>query len=188
MNTPGKADLSHDDVLAKMDALLKKHHIGTETSPPDERDFPVLTEIVDVPPRTPTAADEDILIDFEVDSDDFPVLEEVIPQQVEAPVLIPDDEPPVQYQAASVSSEPQPVTHTFPHGRTELPSALQDQALLEQRIADHIIASLDTALGNLLVQFSTHLESMVRETVAQEINRQLTALLRQDEEHGGAPE
>lgn len=165
---PGKTDVSHQDILAKMDALLKKHHIGGEPSGEGESDFPVLTEYADHAP--PTAGN----VGDDADGDDFPVLEEILP-------------PPLAAKAPRAGARfPPPAPPAAP--RQDAAAEHGDQTLLEQRIADHVLAAMDKALGNLLVQFSSHLETMVRDTVAQELNRQLTALLRDDDEHGGSRE
>lgn len=144
---------AHDDVLAKMDALLKKHHDGLTQAPGVDR-LPVLTEIVE---------DEAELI---------PVLTEVVeiaaePEPVEE-----------QHTAAVPAMAPDALhEHLDPHAL----------ALLEQQISTHIIAAMDKSLAVMLDQFGTHLESLVRETVARELQTQLPELLRQDK-RGASPE
>lgn len=145
---------AHDDVLAKMDALLKKHHDGLTQAPGVDK-LPVLTEVVE---------DEPELI---------PVLTEVVE-------IVAEPAPIEEYQAADA---PHAVTPDAPHEILD-PHAL---ALLEQQISAHIVAAMDKSLAVMLDQFGAHLESLVRETVARELQTQLPELLRQGK-RGAAPE
>jgi chromosomal replication initiation ATPase DnaA len=66
---------AHDDVLAKMDALLKKHHDGLAHEP-SKVDFPVLTEVVEehetaIPVLTEVVAVESV-VDVIATTDDSP--------------------------------------------------------------------------------------------------------------------
>lgn len=134
---------AQDDVLAKMDALLKKHHDGLAHAS-CVADFPVLTEIV------------------EEHEADIPLLTEVVEIEFELETgTVKDDSASVLENSA--------LDHLDP----ELRSAL------EQELSAHVIAALDQALAAMLDQFSGHLESMVRDAVAQELNHQLPELLRQ---------
>ena len=145
---------AHDDVLAKMDALLKKHHDGLTQAPGVDK-LPVLTEIVE---------DEAELI---------PVLTEVVEIAAEAE---PVEEHPTEEMSHAVAPDALH-EHLDPHAL----------ALLEQQISTHIIAAMDKSLAVMLDQFGAHLESLVRETVARELQTQLPELLRQDK-RGASPE
>jgi hypothetical protein len=218
-----KPEISQDDILAKMDALLKKHRINADQAPVVEDDFPILSEIVEVKETAkPVAppAHEDVLIDFDVDAmdEDFPVLEIPASDAVETSADIqtpeeivlfsapdqllpePEPEPQPEFEPAlepesemiveEASREPELVIQY--QGPSDIPAPAQeavvpvDLAKFEQAVTEHVLASVDAALETLLERFSTRLEAMVRETVTQEMNRQLTALLQQDE--GGSPE
>jgi len=153
------ASLVHDDVLAKMDALLKKHHDalarGSVTG-----DIPVLTDVVE---------------EAEVD---IPVLTEVIETESEVMTftLLEPDEPPL------------PDLQEFPLSGEAL-SRLDRQIMeaVEQRLPSHIIAAVDKALPVVLEEFAMQLESLVRDAVAQEIRQQLAERLLQAD-YGDVPE
>ncbi len=132
---------AHDDVLAKMDALLMKHHDGFAHAP-SVVDFPVLTEIVEEHEAA------------------IPVLTEVVEIEMDAAAITDD--------STSVLDD-SVLDHLDP----------QLRSLLEQQLSAHVIAALDQALAAMLNQFSGHLESMVRDAVAQELQLQLPELLRQ---------
>ena len=152
---------AHDDVLAKMDALLKKHHDGLAPAP-NVVDFPVLTEVVEeqeeiIPLLTEVVADE-----AEMDSPAFDLF-------FEAKAPTPDTEPPSLGGAALGHLDQQ--THT----------------LLEQQLSANIVTEMDKALAPMLDKFAARLESLVRDAVAQELRLQLPELLRQGE-HGAPTE
>jgi hypothetical protein len=205
-----KSDISQDDILAKMDALLKKHRINADQAPVVEDDFPILSEIVEVKETAkPVAppAHEDVLIDFDVDAmdEDFPVLEIPASDAVEAPKSLaleeiilfsePEPEPALEAEPGVLVEEPsrEPELVIQYEAPSDIPEPAAPEAVVpvdlakfEQLVTEHVIAAVDTALEALLERFSTRLETMVRETVTQEMNRQLTALLQQDE--GSSPE
>lgn len=189
------AGLVHDDVLAKMDALLKKHHDALARGSVTE-DFPVLTEVVEeaeevIPVLTEVVeieSDHMPAADFEAGGDD----QFATPDEDERHVLqdIPagfDDN-----AAQSVEMEDTPVSEFCqiePSQPKQEPFALSGEALeqldrrilemLEQRLPSHIVEAVDKALPVVLEEFAMELESMVRDAVAQEIRQQLTDLLRQ---------
>ena len=150
----------HDDVLAKMDALLKKHHDVIARSAVKE-DFPVLTEVVE-------EAEELI-----------PVLTEVVEIEREAmtfTVLEPDEPPPLLDVKASPLS-----------GEALVRLDHQIMEIVEQRLPSHILAAVDKALPVVLEEIAMQLETMVRDAVAQELKQQLAESLRQGA-RGDAPE
>ena len=200
---PVKSDISQDDILAKMDALLKKHHISADQVPVVEDDFPILSEIVEVKEAAKPAAPapEDIQIDFDLDSfgEDFPLLEIPAPEP-EKPAEISPEEEIILFSEPDLP-EPEPLVEETPTPEPELviiyeglpdtPSTQTDETIkqpdlsgIEQRLAENAIAALDKALEGMLERFSTRLEAMVRETVSQELSRQLTALFQQDGDPG----
>jgi hypothetical protein len=156
------AGLVHDDVLAKMDALLKKHHDALARGSVVE-DFPILTEVVE-------EAEEIIPLLTEVVEE----VAEIEPEAMTFTVLEPD-EPPPDMKSHPLSSE--------------MLSQLDRQirAALEQQLPSHIVAAVDKALPVVLEEFAMQLEMMVRDAVAQELKQQLTELLRQGA-RGDTPE
>lgn len=146
---------AHDDVLAKMDALLKRHYDRLERAPviPPAMDFPVLTE--EVP----------------VEEDAIPVLTEVVedqPEVSEFPFLLLED----------VDTEPVPETLTSDpsldlSGQSLENLDLRIQEILDQRLSAHIASAMDRAMSRMLAQFAMQLESAVREAVAEELRKQL---------------
>jgi hypothetical protein len=153
--TMDSARSAHDDVLAKMDALLKRHYDRLEKAPaiPSSMDFPVLTEEVQV--------EEDII----------PVLTEVVedkPVMSEFPFLLLED------------ADAKPASENLPH---DPPLSLSGQSLenldqrileiLDQRLSGHIASALDRAMSAMLDPFAAQLESVVREAVAEELRKQL---------------
>jgi len=158
MNQHG-ASTVHDDVLAKMDALLKKHHDAIDRASVKE-DFPVLTEVVE-------EAEELI-----------PVLTEVVEIELEAmtfTVLEPDEPPLLDVKASPLSGE----------ALVRLDRQIME--IVEQRLPSHIVAAVDKALPVVLEEIAMQLETMVRDAVAQELKQQLAESLRQGA-RGDAPE
>lgn len=158
MNQHGASPV-HDDVLAKMDALLKKHHDVIARSAVKE-DFPVLTEVVE-------EAEELI-----------PVLTEVVEIEREAmtfTVLEPDEPPPLDVKASPLSGE---ALVRLDH---------QIMEIVEQRLPSHILAAVDKALPVVLEEIAMQLETIVRDAVAQELKLQLAKLVQQKRQ-GDAPE
>ncbi|MDP2783929.1 MAG: hypothetical protein Q8O38_04965 [Sulfurimicrobium sp.] len=150
MNQHG-AGLVHDDVLAKMDALLKKHHDALARGSVFE-DFPVLTEVVE-------EAEEAI-----------PVLTDVVevePEAMTSTVLEPDAPPLPELETLPLSGE----------ALSQLDR--QIRAALEQLLPSHIVAAVDKALPVVLEEFAMQLETMVRDAVAQELQKQLSQLQKQ---------
>lgn len=146
---------AHDDVLAKMDALLKRHHDRLEKAPvvPPAMDFPVLTEVV--------PAEEEII----------PVLTEVVEEKAERhefPFLLLED-----------ANEPPPPEAPADDNTPSLSSQSlenldrQVQEILDQRLSAHLVSVMDRAMSSMLEQFAAQLESVVREAVAQELQKQL---------------
>lgn len=144
------AGLVHDDVLAKMDALLKKYH-DTLARGSVTQDFPVLTEVVE-----------------EVD-DAIPLLTEVV--GIEPGGVAFDELGAVETPHA----EELPLS-----GEALSQLDRQIRAAIEQRLPSHIVAAVDKALPVVLEEFSMQLENLVRDAVAQEVRQQLTELLRQN--------
>jgi hypothetical protein len=151
---------AHDDVLAKMDALLKRHHDRLEkaSSTPPVMDFPVLTEVVQT--------EEEVI----------PVLTEVVEEKTEMkefPFLLLEDD-----------LEPQTVDSSGDEVAPELSSQLlenlhsQIQEILDQRLPVHIASAMDRAMSTMLDQFSMQMQSVVREAVAHELQKQLGEIAR----------
>jgi hypothetical protein len=141
----------HDDVLAKMDALLKKHHDALARGSVIE-DFPVLTEVVEEAEEAiPLLTD---VVEIEPEAMTFTVLEP------DEPTLPDVETPPLGGEALSQLDR-------------------QIKAAIEQQLPSHIVAAVDKALPVVLEEFAMQLESLVREAVAQELQQQLKELLRQ---------
>lgn len=146
---------AHDDVLAKMDALLKRHYDRLERAPaiPPAMDFPVLTEEVPV--------EEDVI----------PVLTEVVedePEMSEFPFLLLED---VDAEPAPEIVSPDPSLDLSGQSLENLDLRIQE--ILDQRLSAHITSAMDRAISSMLDQFSMQLESVVREAVAEELRKQL---------------
>ena len=141
----------HDDVLAKMDALLKKHHDALARNS-ITGDFPVLTDIVEVAAET------------------IPVLTEVVEMEAVPEAFAkfePDESPLPDEEALPLSSE----------ALSQLDRQIRE--IIEQRLPSHIVAAVDKALPVVLEEFAMQLETLVRDAVAHELQQQLTELLRQ---------
>lgn len=140
-----RGEPDNDDVLAKMDALLKKHHDALAKSSPPVY-FPVLTEIV-----------EEVV---EV----VPVLTEVV-----------EDEPPTIefYELEAVEEAPPEVQASSLDDQVLSELDRQIRAALEQRLPFHIVEAVDKALPVVMEEFSMQLEKMVREAVTQELQRHM---------------
>lgn len=151
---------AHEDVLAKMDALLKRHHDRLEKAPAVSpvMDFPVLTEVVQI--------EEDIIplltevVEEAVEMDDFPFL------------LLEDDaeQPSLDFSGDESSSELSSQLLENLHA--------QIQEILDQRLPVHIASAMEQAMSSMLDRFSSQMESVVREAVAQELQKQLTEIAR----------
>lgn len=146
---------AYDDVLAKMDALLKRHHDRLEKAPvaPPQADFPVLTEVVE--------AEEEII----------PVLTEVVEEKTEANefpfLLLEDADEKLATETVAEEASPKLSSQSLENLDRQI------QEILDQRLASHIVPALDRAMSSMLEQFSTQLESVVREAVAEELRKQL---------------
>lgn len=158
----------YDDVLAKMDALLKRHHDRLEKTVVVETtlDFPVLTEEVPV--------EEDLI----------PVLTEVVPAEPPQPLEAPSAPEAQEFPFLLLED---PAAEPLPeHAQAEASHSLSSAALesldqkvqdiFDQRLSAHIVSAMDRALATMLDQFSSQLESVVREAVAQELRKQLEEL------------
>ncbi len=151
---------AHDDVLAKMDALLKRHHDRLEkaSSTTPAMDFPVLTEVVQ--------AEEEVI----------PVLTEVVEEKTEMnefPFLLLEDDP--EQQTVDISGD-----EVSPELSSQLLENLhsQIQEILDQRLPEHIASAMDRAMSSMLDQFSVQMQSVVREAVAHELQKQLGEMAR----------
>lgn len=152
---------AHEDVLAKMDALLKRHHDRLEKAPAVSpvMDFPVLTEVVQI--------EEDII----------PLLTEVVEEEVaemdDFPFLLledDDEQPSLDFSGDESSSELSSQLLENLHA--------QIQEILDQRLPVHIASAMEQAMSSMLDRFSSQMESVVREAVAQELQKQLTEIAR----------
>ncbi|MDO8892667.1 MAG: hypothetical protein Q7V00_12540 [Sulfurimicrobium sp.] len=147
---------AHDDVLAKMDALLKRHYDRLETAPAalPAMDFPVLTEVVPV--------EEEVI----------PVLTEVVEEEKtemnEFPFLLLED---VNEEQAPKTAAGDDSLHLSGQSLQNLDRQIHD--ILDQRLSAHIVSAMDQAMSSMLDQFAMQLESVVREAVAQELQKQL---------------
>ncbi len=155
--TTESARTAHDDVLAKMDALLKRHYDRLETAPAalPAMDFPVLTEVVPV--------EEEVI----------PVLTEVVEEKAEVnefPFLLLED---VEEQAPETATDDGSLQLS---GQSLQNLDRQIHEILDQRLSAHIVSALDQAMSSMLDQFAMQLESVVREAVAQELRKQLGAI------------
>ncbi|PWB49110.1 MAG: hypothetical protein C3F18_10735 [Nitrosomonadales bacterium] len=149
------ARTAHDDVLAKMDALLKRHHDRLEKAPvlPPAMDFPLLTEVV---------PDEEEAI---------PVLTEVVEEKTEMnefPFLLLEDVNEQQTSGILADDTSSKLSSQALEGLDR-----QIQEILDQRLSAHIVSAMDRAMSTMLDQFAMQLESVVREAVAQELRKQL---------------
>lgn len=145
-------DFSHDDVLAKMDALLRKHQ-DAQMQAPVVVDFPLLTEVVEAP------------------VEEVPVLTEVIESDAATPEEAREAHGPMET----------PAVNAVPPGcNDEILAQLEQQIrpILEQRLPFHIVEAVDKALPVVLEEFSMQLENLVREAVARELDRRLPELLK----------
>ena len=61
------------------------------------------------------------------------------------------------------------------------------QQAVDKKIAPQIAQTVDKALSSMLDQFGVNIEYMVREAIAQELQRQLTALLSSSDNHKSTP-
>lgn len=132
----GETGTTHNDVLAKMDALLKKHQ-GPFARPPAPKGVPVLTEIIPQP------------------EDDIPLLTEVVEKPAQLPAFTP-------LRPAKEALEQ------------------QIENILAGQLEPRIKAAIDQALDAMLDQFAVHVEQLVREAVAEELKKQLSALTRRN--------
>lgn len=140
----------HDDVLAKMDALLKKHHDALARGSVAE-DIPVLTEVVEEVAEVIPVLTE--VVEIEPDTVVFEALE-----AAETPLV--EEELPLSGEVLN-----------------QLDRRIRD--VLEQRLPFHIVDAVDKALPVVLEEFAMQLESIVRDAVAQELQKQLSQLPKQ---------
>lgn len=165
--SPNSTELGHDDVFAKMDALLKKHYAGTGSATA-EQDFPVLTEIV------------------EERAEFIPVLSEVVEAPAFVEAALSEDEAIAETSGAHPESAPeghaQASDSASPGPGEEALASLdrQIQEILEQHLSPQIVAAMDKALSSMLDKFALQMEYVVRDAVAQELRKQLAELAGQD--------
>lgn len=145
-------EFSPDDVIAKMDALLKKHQDAL-TPAPVVVDFPLLTEVVEETMET------------------IPLLTEVVESDAAVAGAVPERNEPMETPALKAVS---------PDGSEEILARLELQVreTLEQRLPFHIVEAVDKALPVVLEEFSMQLENLVRDAVARELDRRLPELLK----------
>jgi hypothetical protein len=62
------------------------------------------------------------------------------------------------------------------------------QQVLEKNIAPQLARTLDKALSSMLDQFSTHIEYTVRESITQELEKQLNTPVDMSDEHDSGPD
>ncbi|MBZ0105244.1 MAG: hypothetical protein K8H84_06400 [Sulfuricella denitrificans] len=158
---------AHEDVLAKMDALLKRHHDRLEKAPPASpaMDFPVLTEVVTV---------EEEVIPLLTEVVELPVVVEEKAEMDEFPFLLLEDEH--EQQTLELSGE-EPASAELSSQLLENLHA-QIQEILDQRLPVHIASAIEQAMSGILDQFSSQMESVVRVAVAQELQKQLGEIAR----------
>lgn len=146
---------AHDDVIAKMDALLKRHHERLEKSfvVPAAMDFPLLTEEV--------SAEDEII----------PVLTEVVEEKAEMsdfPFLLLEEAGELQAEESTLEELSSAVDVPPP----ENPGP-QIEGALDPGLSEHIVSAVDRAISTVLEQFAAQLEVVVREAVAKELQKQL---------------
>lgn len=136
-------NISHDDVLAKMDALLKKHHDAL-TQVPVVTDFPLLTEVVE------EAVEAIPLLTEVIESDAVPEAQEAA--ILEAAPLALNDEALAQldHQIRTALEQRLPF-HIVEAVDQALPVVLEEFAMqLENLVRDAVARELDRRLPELL--------------------------------------
>lgn len=146
----------HDDLLAKMDALLRRHQVQIESvpAPSPAPEFPVLTDVVQVD-------DEEVI----------PVLTDVVEEETEMmefPFLLLEE---VDAESVPESSAEDFSSRLSAQSLENLDRQIQD--ILDQRLSAHVVSAMDRAMAGMLDQFSMQVESVVREAVAEELRKQL---------------
>lgn len=136
-------NISHDDVLAKMDALLKKHHDAL-TQAPVVVDFPLLTEVVEEPVEVIP------LLTEVIESDAVPEAQEAT--VLEAAPLGLNDEALVQLdRQIRTTLEQRLPFHIVEAVDKALPVVLEEFAMqLENLVRDAVARELDRRLPELL--------------------------------------
>ena len=160
---------STEDVLAKMDALLKKHQPGaTQGTPAVPLPPPVFDEIT--PPAELVAVAARRLEPLEL----IPTLTDV----VDRPSLAEEDSIPVLTEVVEPASEPAPPEEApTPADLDQTLRRVEDLLVeqLENRIAPQLSASFDRALGELLESARASIQQAVHDTLARELRKQLDA-------------
>lgn len=164
--TPGP---STKDIFAKMDALLKRHQPGAAQAAPaihqEQSPPPPIFEDIAPPAELAAAAER-----RPEPAEQIPTLTEVVAMAPEEPAI------PVLTEIVETGSRREPDEH----GEIALDEALhrlEDHLAqqLENRIAPQLSAAFDRALTELLETSRTYIEQAVRDTLAEELRKQLDA-------------
>lgn len=136
-------NISHDDVLAKMDALLKKHHDAL-TQAPVVTDFPLLTEVVEEPVEVIP------LLTEVIESDAAPEAQEAAILEAAPPDL--NDEALVQLdRQIRATLEQRLPFHIVEAVDKALPVVLEEFSMqLENLVRDAVARELDRRMPELL--------------------------------------
>lgn len=152
---------STEDVLAKMDALLRKHHPGPAVAGAPGNVFEEIVppaELAAVAERRPEPDEliptltEVVALEGLAGEDRIPVLTEVV-------------------EAADESASPELADKTLDEALRRVEDLLVEQ--LENRIAPQLSAAFDRALGELLENSRIYIRQAVHDTLAQELRKQL---------------
>lgn len=136
-------NISHDDVLAKMDALLKKHHDAL-TQAPVVTDFPLLTEVVKEPVEMIPVLTEVIESDAAPETQEAAVLEAV-------PLGLNDEALAQLDRQIRTALEQRLPFHIVEAVDKALPVVLEEFSMqLESLVRDAVARELDRRLPELL--------------------------------------
>jgi hypothetical protein len=155
-----------DEVLSKVDALLRKHRSGgldlaLDASP--EPEIPTLTELIEGPPRP--APDVALAEAAE------PAAGEAV--QPDAPAPVSEVQSPSGDEAWLVMLRPEIERVVAEMIAARLPQAIQQQVMPE------VMLQLGDGLNRLRDAMRTTVEAVVRETIEREVKRALKALLKE---------
>lgn len=155
---------SHDPLLGKMDALIKKHRGPAEEAPaaaptPPAGWLPVLTEVVSrgTPPVQAVAANA------------TPAAELAAPTPTSPQVTEAKSSPPPTPASPMASLNPEQLANQL---LQELGPKLS--VVMEQQVASELRKNLDETVANLLSQLDVSVRDMVRDAVAEKLKNPST--------------
>lgn len=143
--------MSQDDIFGKIDTLLAKRQADTAAS---------------------ADAKNDLVPDLEIAPDMIPVLTEALDEGEETP-----------FAQKSAAAFPRPEATPPPAENVSASDLLAEQVLrivnqrlqemLERSVAPQLSSMLDKALADMFEHFGSHIEYLVREATAKELQNQL---------------